>query len=63
MITLNNFVDGSVAVLLYSLTQMDEKVKTIIRVFLRQEEENRQQDMPGFQVKFRLEAPHRKYCY
>jgi hypothetical protein len=33
MVTLNNFVDGSVVDLLFSLTQMDKNVKIIIRVF------------------------------
>jgi hypothetical protein len=33
MVTLNNFVDGSLVALLFPLTQMGEKVKIVIRVF------------------------------
>jgi hypothetical protein len=33
MVTLNNFADGNLVILLFSLTQMDEKVKIIIQVF------------------------------
>ena len=62
MIIPNNFVDASLVVLLYSLTKIDETVKIIIRLFLRQKVESPQHNMQGFQVKVRLEAPNTKYC-
>ena len=36
MVTLNNFVDDSVDVLLFSLTQMDEKLKLLSEYFGRE---------------------------
>jgi hypothetical protein len=62
MFTPKSFFDGIIVVLLYFPNKNGRESKNYYPSILVQEEENHKHNVPGFQVKFRLEATNTKCC-